>query len=145
MRNLNDGTVGVLDVNRREPIPGGYSWERRAKHVAVGDTWEIVAEQLNIDSDAANRETRTEETTMETTTILTTVAVDQAVISAATGRVGYVTLVTETEIRVTFGAGDNAERCVFAPDNFRAWTLPILGQVVYNRNGSLLSKCGEWL
>lgn len=50
MRQLSGddaGKVAVLDLNRTEPKPGGYEWERREVCVAVGDNWEAVATALD--------------------------------------------------------------------------------------------------
>jgi len=45
MRELN-GAYYVIDFKRNEPVPGGYSWEKRERRVAEGDSWEAVAEQI---------------------------------------------------------------------------------------------------
>ena len=48
MRELG-GVCMVLDfMHAPEKVPGGYSWERRDKRIAEGDSWEAVLEALDI-------------------------------------------------------------------------------------------------
>lgn len=47
MRERNDGTLIVIDLNNMEKDPNGkYDWEKRNKVIAEGKTWDDVLNQL---------------------------------------------------------------------------------------------------
>jgi len=42
----DNGQKMVVDLSQTEAKPGGYDWERREKHIAVGETWLQVFARL---------------------------------------------------------------------------------------------------